>query len=38
MRLNITEKAREQMPINDYIGTSYAYVLREPKIIGHKKK
>lgn len=32
------EKAREQTPINDYIGTNYACVLREPKITGHKKK
>lgn len=28
------EKAREKILINDYTGTSYEYVLREPKFIG----
>lgn len=30
--------ARKQTPINDNIGTNYAYSLREPKIRAHKKK
>lgn len=37
LRLKIPEKAREQIPISDYIGTNYACVLREPKMTGRKR-